>query len=878
MPDGTNVLGRDEAALRANLLADVAYDVELDLGDGRGETFTSTTVLSFACTQPGASTFVDLTAPELVSATLNGTAITVDGHDGDRLAVHDLAATNELTIVARCGFQRTGTGLHRFIDPADDSVYLHSQFEPFDAHRVYACFDQPDVKARFTLTAHAPSAWTVVSNEPVASHTTGDAGVDVWRFETTPPISTYITALVAGPLHVVVADDAPVPMALYCRTSLAPYLEPDEMFSITRAGIDFYTRMFGQPYPFSKYDQLFVPEFNFGAMENAGCVTFSESFLFRSKVTDAERMSRGTTILHELGHMWFGDLVTMRWWGDLWLNESFATYVSVWAMAEATPFTDAWVQFVNGEATWAIRQDQLPSSHPIVADAPDTDTALNNFDGITYAKGALVIAQLVTWVGTDAFVTGLRDYFSRHAWGNATLADFLIALEKTSGRPLDRWARQWLHTTGITTLELVTTVDAQGRYASAHVLQHPPAQVGEGERRRAGGRGSVDAAERVGGDPDGDEDPDTGLRDQRIAIGLYDLDGDALVRRMTAELDVTGARTPVPELVGQPAATLALPNDGLRSYAKVRLDDDGLDALRNHVGDIVEPLTRAHVWLTAWDLVRDGVLPAHQYVQMVADHGGRETQPDTLRTLVRQAVAATLRYGAVRRRATSQQILADAARAALDRSEPGSDAQLVWARCLMSVGEPQWTQGVLDATAVPDGLTVDHDLRWYGVIQLAAQGVLDDAEIASVHADDRTDEGQRRATTALAAQPNDAAKQRAWTLIFNRDQTLALRRAAIAGFHQYDQEDLLAPYVDRYVEGIDDLWRDRVRQESLDLTEGLFPRTIVEESTVAAGERALEAPGLPDAGRRLIIEQLDELRRTLRARAADDADAGNDAR
>ncbi len=845
MSDINDVLGRDEAADRARLLADVAYEVDLDLGDGRGTTFTATSRVTFTCTTPGASTFIDLRAQQLESAALNGAPVATAGHSGHRLALDDLAETNELVIVARCAFQRTGTGLHRFVDPSDDAVYLHTQFEPFDAHSAYACFDQPDIKARFRFTVRAPAAWTVVSNEPVAWRRADGAGMHRWQFEVTPPISTYVTALVAGPLHEVVDEDAPLPMALYCRTSLAQYLEPDEMFDITRAGMAFFTRTFGQPYPFSKYDQLFVPEFNWGAMENAGCVTFSESYLFRSKVTEAERMGRGGTILHELAHMWFGDLVTMRWWGDLWLNESFATYMASWASAEVTRFTDAWVAFANREVTWAIKQDQLPTSHPIVADAPDTDTALNNFDGITYAKGALVLRQLVAWVGTDAFVRGLQDYFARHAWGNATLTDFLAALEKTSGRRLDAWARQWLETTGVTTVELRTTTDEAGRYASAEVLQRRPATTR--------GAGSHEAP----------------LRDQRIAVGLYDIDGRALVRRTTVELDVTGERTPVPTLVGHRAAALALPNDGLLSYVKVRLDPASLLTLRRHLGGMADTLSRAHGWLLAWDLVRDGVLPAQHYVQLVADHAEREQHTDTLRTLIRQAIAAADRYGAADRRAASHEILAATARRGVTDSAPGSDRQLVWARCQMAVGDPGWTAGVLDGTAVPEGLTVDHDVRWYGVVQLASRGELDHDGIERVYAGDRTDEGRRRATTALAARPLADAKAAAWRLARDGDNPLALRRAAIAGFHRYDQTDLLRPYVERYVTELGEFWQGQVRQESLDLTDGLFPRAVVDEATVAAGERALRTPELPDAGRRVVLEQIDEQRRTLRARAAD---------
>ncbi|HEX6257340.1 MAG TPA: aminopeptidase N [Euzebyales bacterium] len=837
-----NILGRDEAAARARLLGDVAYDVDLDLGDGRGDTFTSATRARFSCSTPGASTFIDLTATRLRSVTLNGVDVPAEAFDGNRLTLRGLAATNELIVHADCAFQRTGTGLHRFVDPTDDAVYLHTQFEPFDAHLVYACFDQPDLKARFRLTVRAPRDWTVISNEPVASrepasHTADD--VDIWRFDVTPPLSTYVTAMVAGPLHVVHAPDADVPMALYCRASLAEHLEPDEMFEITRAGMAFYADAFGLAYPFSKYDQLFVPEFNFGAMENAGCVTFSENYLFRSRVTDAARMSRAATILHELAHMWFGDLVTMRWWGDLWLNESFATYISFWALTEATRFTDAWVQFVNQNVTWSFRQDQLPTTHPIVADAPDTDTAIHNFDGITYAKGGLVLRQLVAWVGTDAFLSGLRDYFARHAWGNATLADFLTALEKTSGRSMDRWAQQWLTTTGLTTLELTTTTDRDGRYDDAVLVQHPST---------------------------GD---DVLPRDMRVAIGRYGSNADDIVRRETIDLDVTTARTPVEALLGRTAADLTLLNDGLRNYVKVRLDDRSLETLLGGMSNIAEPLTRAHAWLLAWDLVRDAHLPARRYVQLVADHAVGETQTDTLRRLTMQAIAAIDRYGDPGNRQAARTVLARASVDALDAAEPGSDLQLVWARCRMAVGDPSWTRTVLDGRDVPDGLVVDHDLRWHAAITLAARGQFGADEIEAVRADDPTDEGSRRAATALAARPLASAKQQAWTRARDRDLPLAMRRSICAGFHRYDQPDLLTPFVDRFVDVLPDLWRNRVRQESLDLTEGLFPLAVASEATLEAAGGALATPGLPEPARRILREQIDELRRTLRARAAD---------
>ena len=840
MSERDDVLGRHEAGRRAYLLDDLAYDVSLDLGDGRGATFESTSRVTFSCRQPGASTFVDLTAPEVVSATLNGRGLPGDTFDGHRLQLDALEASNDLVVVARSAFQRTGTGLHRFVDPADGAVYLHTQFEPFDAHTAYACFDQPDLKARFRLTVRAPSEWTVVSNEPVESRVPDVPGMQRWRFQPTPPISTYITALVAGPLHAVVDQSGPVPLGLYSRESLARHLEPDEMLQITRAGMDFFAEMFGRPYPFTKYDQLFVPEFNWGAMENAGCVTFSERYLFRSRVTDAARTARGATILHELGHMWFGDLVTMRWWGDLWLNESFATYVAYWALAERTRFTAAWVQFANREVSWAIDQDQLPTTHPIVADAPDTDTALNNFDGITYAKGALVLTQLVAWVGADAFTRGLQDYFARHAWDNAELSDFLTALEKASGRQLATWAQQWLETTGVNTLRLDLQIDAAGRYTDVEVVQHTDPQRPQ-------------------------------LRDQRIAIGLYDTKDDAVIRRAVVELEVTGERTPVPALTGQRAADMILPNDGLLSYAKVRLDDTSLATLRQHLGRVREPLSRAHCWLIAWDLLRDAQLPAHQYVELVADHAPGESDPDTLRTLLTQALQAAGRFGAPERRAAAQHLLAASARETVLASVAGSDAQLVWARCRIAVDDPVWGRDLLEGNDIPEGLTVDHDLRWYAITQLARRGAVDPGLIAAEHDRDQTDEGLRRATAARAAQPSLQGKAEAWAVALDPSHPLALRRAACEGFHQHEQTDQLRPYVERYETALPGLWSGQVRQESLDMTEGLFPRTVVEPATVVMAQRALQLPAVPDAGKRVLIEQIDELRRALRTRETDAA-------
>ncbi len=570
-------LTRDEARERARLLTVESYAVALDLTTG-DERFGSATVARFGCGEPGAATFVDLHDALVREVTLNGRTLdpaTYDAEQG-RIPLPDLAADNELRVVADVAYSRTGEGLHRFVDPVDQKVYLYSQFETADAHRMYTCFDQPDLKAAFELTVTAPEGWQVVSNNAP------ERREDRWHFPATPRVSTYITALVAGPYHVVRDSHDGIPLGVYCRASLAEYLDADRIIEVTRRGFDFFRRVFDQPYPFSKYDQLFVPEFNAGAMENAGCVTFLEDYVFRSRVTDAAYERRAETILHEMAHMWFGDLVTMRWWNDLWLNESFATYMSVLCLAEATQWTGAWTTFANLFKAWAYRQDQLPSTHPISADIPDIRAVEVNFDGITYAKGASVLKQLVAYVGMDNFLEGVRRYFQRHAWDNTVLSDLLDALEETSGRDLTAWSKEWLETAGVNTLRPSYELDADGTFTRFAVLQEAPA-----------------------GHPT--------LRSHRVAVGLYERTGEGLERRHRVELDVVGARTEVPDLIGKPRPDLVLVNDDDLTYSKIRLDEHSMATLVTDIGTFADSLPRALCWAAAWDMCRDAEVPTRAY-------------------------------------------------------------------------------------------------------------------------------------------------------------------------------------------------------------------------------------------------------------------------
>jgi aminopeptidase N len=856
-----DVLTRDEARGRARLLRDVAYTVALDLNAGERE-FGSRTTARFACSEPGASTFIDLDATEVVGATLNGRALDSGAFAGARLRLDGLEEQNELVVDARCAYSRAGVGLHRFVDPVDKRVYLHTQFEPFDAHRVYACFDQPDLKATFELSVRAPEDWVVVSNGRGSSDGSGGEGGapgaaggrgSVWTFEKTLPISTYITAIVAGPYHHQHEWHGDIELGVFCRQSLADHLDPGEILEVTRQGFDFFTAQFDYAYPFGasagggpqKYDQLFVPEFNFGAMENAGCVTFTERYIFRSKVTDAARLQRANTILHEMAHMWFGDLVTMRWWDDLWLNESFATYMASLALAEATRFKQSWAEFAHLLKSWAYREDQRPTTHPIVADITDTDVLHTHFDGITYAKGASVLKQLVHWVGREEFFAGLRAYFREHEFGNAELTDFLGALEAASGRNLRAWSKQWLETAGLNALRAEFTEDDQGRYSSFAIRQEAPLELPT-------------------------------LRDHRLAVGLYDSAGSGLARRRRIELDVSGARTEVAELVGEPVPDLLLLNDDDLAYAKIRFDQRSIDTLTDRLANIESPLARALCWGALWDMTRDAELPTRHWARLVSAHAEAEDDVGVLQTLLRQAASAIDLYGDPGNRRNARRLLAETARGALERAKPGSDEQLVWARCRIATEEdPAFARGLLDGSVAIEGLAVDTDLRWLIVGKLASAGAISEDVIDAERERDPTDIGIRGAWSARASRPDEAAKARAFDAAVagaagDEPLPLATQRAILSGFWQTDQKQLLAPYAhDRWVPALERVWAERSVDEALDLTAGLYPANQVSDEVVAAADRALAGDWLPPAGRRSVTEGRDDTLRAQRARRAD---------
>ena len=868
-------LTRDQAVERAALITVGNYQINLDLTDGPDvnggpseRTFRSTTTVVFDALA-GADTVIDIAADTVRSASLNGHELDVSGYDESTgIPLRGLANRNVVIVDADCRYSNTGEGLHRFVDPVDDETYLYSQFETADAKRMFACFDQPDLKATFDVRVTAPKHWQVVCNSACTTVTENGANA-VHTFATTPRMSTYLVALIAGPYAVwedtYTDEHGNIPLGIYCRASLAQHMDAERLFTQTKQGFGFYHKHFGLPYAFGKYDQLFVPEFNAGAMENAGAVTFLEDYVFRSKVTRASYERRSETVLHEMAHMWFGDLVTMTWWDDLWLNESFATFASVLCQSEATEFKEAWTSFATVEKSWAYRQDQLPSTHPIAADIPDLAAVEVNFDGITYAKGASVLKQLVAYVGLQQFLAGLRDYFRTHAYGNATFDDLLAALEKASGRDLSNWGEQWLKTTGLNTLRPDFDVDANGKFTRFAVTQRGAAP-GAGETRV-----------------------------HRLAVGIYDdnvseVSGSAgetgkLVRVHREELDVEGSETEVPALVGVSRGKLILVNDDDLTYCSLRLDAQSLQTALERIADIAEPLPRTLVWSAAWEMTREAELRARDFVALVSGGIHAETEVGVLQRLLLQAQTALTSYaepGWAREHGWPQYAdrLLELARAAA----PASDHQLAFVNTLCSsVLSPRHVEtlaALLDGDPAALGLAgvnVDTDLRWRIVTALATAGAIDadGPEAPRIDAEaerDPTAAGKRHSATAAAARPQFDVKEKAFTTVVE-DDTLAnvMGRAIIAGIAAPGQAELLKPFTARYFEAIPGVWARRSSEVAQTVVVGLYPYWDISDAAIAAADEFLTAPEseVPPALRRLVLEGQAGVKRARRARRFD---------
>ena len=839
-------LTRAEAEKRASVVQRVhSYTVELDLTRGE-RVFGSRTVVRFDAVA-GSETFIDAITDTVHSIELNGEPVPVTAADGVRIALPALAESNELVIDADMLYTNTGEGLHRFVDPVDGEVYLYSQFEVPDSRRVYPVFEQPDLKAEFEFIVTAPAHWVVVSNQPETS-VEEVAGGKKWAFAPTPRISSYITAIIAGPYASVHSsltnsEGREVKLGCYARQSLMEYLDADEVFHITRQGFEFFEEQFSTPYPFEKYDQLFVPEFNAGAMENAGAVTFLENYIFRSKVTEAIVERRAITILHELAHMWFGDLVTMKWWNDLWLNESFAEFMSTLAAAENTRFApEAWATFSASEKTWAYNQDQLSSTHPIVAPIRDLQDVQVNFDGITYAKGASVLRQLVAWVGQDNFMAALKVYFEKHAYGNTVLDDLLDELEATSGRDVRAWSKLWLETAGVNTLTTEVEEAEDGTITRLALRQ----TYAEGFET---------------------------LRPHRLVIGFYNLDGEVLTRTDRLEIDVDGEVTEVPLAVGAKRPDLILVNDEDLAYAKIRLDERSRATAVAHLGAIDSSVARGVVWGSLWDTVRDAEMPARQFVELVLGNIGAETNSTAVRTQLLNLENTLCAY---LNPAHAEEVRAEAA----DRiwklaqaAEAGSDNQFqlvgTFARLAHTSDQLDAVAALRDGTTVLEGLEIDTDLRWNLLGSLAAGGRVTAAEIDAALAEDNTSNGQQAAATAKAAIPTAEAKAATWRAVVETGElSNIVQRSAILGFYRGAPE-FSEPYIDRYFEAVEGVWRERSHEISSQIIGGLFPRFYTQEVLDKAEAYLAGLPEDAAALKRQVAEGRDSLARALKVQAAD---------
>ena len=858
-------LTRLEAADRSATVHTQSYDVILDLT--RGETvFGSSTTVRFTST-PGSSTFIDLIAPVVHSISLNGRALDpAEVYADSRITLTGLAADNELVVVADCAYMHTGEGLHRFTDPADGETYLYSQFEVPDSRRVFAVFEQPDLKASFTFTVTTPSSWTVLSNsptpEPTPTENSDSSGVThTFAFAPTEPMSSYVTAIVAGPYvgatdEYVASDGRTVPLGVYCRKSLVEHMDSAEILDLTKRGFAYYEDLFATPYAFTKYDQIFVPEFNAGAMENAGCVTHRDDYIFRSRPVEARVERRAVTVLHELAHMWFGDMVTMTWWNDLWLNESFAEFTSTLATAEVTRWSQAWTTFQTLEKGWAYNQDQLSSTHPVAAEINDLHDVEVNFDGITYAKGASVLAALVGYVGRDNFFAGIQRYLAAHAYANAELADLLRELETVSGRDLSTWTRLWLQEAGVTTLRMQVTTDADSVITQAAVRQEIPA------------------------------DSPASLRPHRVAIGCYSLTGQGtdarLERTDRIELDVDGELTPVPELVGTKRADVLVLNDDDLTYAKIRLDEDSLAQGLAHIDAFTESLPRSIVLASAWDMTRDGELAASRFLKAALPALGVEEHSSVIQGLLGRVATCLSGFLPPAVRHDLAQQTADQLLTLVRAAQAGSDKQLQLVRALAAhavTGEQlDVVTGLLEGSAVLDGLDVDQDLRWDLLTALVAADRYGEEQIRAEEAQDRTTTGRERAAEARAAIPTPEAKAATWrALIDDASMPNETQVRVLRGLTSVERRpELLVPFVSSYVETIDSVWSSRTFHMAENLLTGLWSCSTVgldgsDPATALKGWLESHAQA-PAALRRIVRENLDDTLRVARAQAAESAD------
>jgi aminopeptidase N len=842
---GTNIT-QIEASQRSEVIKVSSYKIDLDLTTG-AETFLVKTSVNFACLKPGATTFIDCVGKRVISAKLNGVDFDPK-FDGESVFLPALATENVLEIEHEGVYSNSGEGLHRFVDPADNEVYLYTQFETGDARRMYACFDQPDQKATFTISTITPKHWEVISNYGIEATKDLDGDRKHIQFATSQVISTYVTAIVAGAyksVHDEYKGEKTIPLGIYARKSFFQHVDAENIFEVTKQGFAYFEKTFGLAYPFGKYDQIAVAEYNWGAMENVGCVTFHEDVLiFRSKVTERSYISRATTIHHEMAHMWFGDLVTMKWWQDLWLNESFAEWASYLSVSESTKYTNAWTEFNSVRKNWAYRVDQMTSTHPIAVEMEDLDAVRTNFDGISYAKGASVLQQLVAHVGRDNFISGLRKYFAKHAYKNTELSDLITELQAASGKDLTAWVNTWLRTAGVNTLRPVITL-AGDNYASVSVKQEfPPMPIGSKE-----------------------------LRPHRLYVGLFDVKGDALVRRESIEVDIAGELTEIKELAGKKSADLLLINDHDQTYAKLRFDDRSVETMKKYLGNLDDSLARGLIWASLWDSTRDGELAASDYITIALNALKGESDISMITATFMQIDTAIWAYVAPKNREAVRLAVANAAEALLDGAKPGSDNQLQYARAFVNnaVTPAQFDRLKAMLDGAVNGLTVDAELRWYIFICGVKRGIFGASEITAEGDRDKTAHGTQYVAYAHAAIPTKEAKVAAFKSVTTDDLSNTIHSYKCRGFNESIHWDLLEGFVDQYFDAILKVWETKgyeIAETTATLT---FPTWAISEATVTKAQHWLDVTGKDSSNalRRSVTEGRDAMTRALKARAVD---------
>ena len=843
-----DVLSESDAATRSKNISNVEYHLDLNLPGGASDTYSGTLEATFTI-ETNPETFLDFTGFEITTLILNGRIIADPSWNGHRLLIGArdglLTGVNTIRLEYINEYDHTGDGFHQFIDPEDDQEYVYSNFEPYSAHRLFPCFDQPNIKAQYKLSVECPSDWTLIGNSKTDSINDIGGGRTRHNFEQTKLFSTYLFALVGGPYQKFESqynskksNSEIIPLRFYARKSLAPHVDEAELFEVTCQGFEYFEDFFDFAYPFGKYDQIFVPEFNHGAMENVGAITHSERLVFRDPPTYNQRLTRAEVILHEMAHMWFGDLVTMNWWNDLWLNESFASYMSFLALTENTRFTDAWQSFNSRMKAWAYRQDQLITTHPVAGEVIDTDQTFLNFDGITYGKGAAVIKQLVKTIGMPAFKSGMQRYMAEHAFSNTTLDDWLESLGEGVDQDLRGWADSWLET-----------------------AQHNSIQI-----RRTGSKDDHNMMLVSQSAPD--EFPT--IRSHTLELLAGDL-VDSVFTSTTHEIVVADQSNQIN--ISNNTADFLFPNFGDHGYVQVILDPESLEFVKQHLEKITDPLLRMQIWQSLWEMVRNQELSSLDYIRIATEKVKIENDLELIQVIIEQLGAAVSRYVPEEVKLSEARNLFTLAKSQLAVAQ-NSDERILWGRAMFgfAIADDDISESldIINGKASIKEFTPDQDMRW-GVITSAIAAGFENAQslVAEELANDPTDRGERAALRANTSVPNKETKDQAWDKFTSGSGYGSLHQtaAAMSGFLWWKQVDLLTPYVERFFSEVTQVFETEENHFAQSYFGSLFPGYLVDYDLLEKSNRLLEkTPPDNQLLRRMLLEANDNLSRAIKCR------------